>query len=360
MILSMALYFLYPATKNLPTRENDIEGADFFWTDAGGKSYTVEADYVIETQAGWYKLIVVKGRYYLDAGRKNYVNLSSETALFNEKKNIMELKGNVEFRSSEGYKATSDSMYLDLNQKTAYTADKVTLNGMQGTTVSQKGMIMYMGVKKILLYGPVTSIFNSTTSQSPIKVESRTVEADYGSRPLSKLPHDEQSLEDEKSSSSSVELAHEPRIILKSTTPLTSGVELGKMSITYHENVWVSQANAFDLYCDKARIFYAKNEQSKYIIKQIQFLGKVRVVRGERIAAGDFGALDPQNKVMILRGNVALKEKDAYLEGEEVHYNTGNGIFTVHKAKQSKHTSGKQDRIKVILEATRDDHSKRH
>lgn len=130
----------------------------------------------------------------------------------------------------------------------------------------------------------------------------------------------------------------------------------------YQTNVFVQKKENYDLYCDRAKLFFitekALNSTAKAStgnIKKIELYDNITIVKGPKIAKGDFGTIYPKEKLIILTGKVALKEKtktkEQYLEGTEVKYYIDKGIF---KVKNDTTTSaGAKGRVKIIVnEAT--------
>jgi lipopolysaccharide transport protein LptA len=126
----------------------------------------------------------------------------------------------------------------------------------------------------------------------------------------------------------------------------------------YKKNVFVRKKENFDLYCDKAKIFFAtkksSNEKIKAStgnIKKIELYNNITIVKEPKTAKGDFGIIYPKKKLIVLTGNVALREKtegkDTYLEGSEVKYYMNTGIFKIKNDVLS--NDNKKGRVTVIL-----------
>jgi len=140
-------------------RSYDIESADFFGVNAQGKHYNLKADYVIKIGKDNYKLDRVYAKYYLDKNREKYTEVFSKVGFFNERKNLLDLKGDVEFILSHGYRMLTDNFFIDMNTHIAHTTDEAFVSGAQGKVLSKGGVTVYMKNKRIVFNGPIQSAF---------------------------------------------------------------------------------------------------------------------------------------------------------------------------------------------------------
>ena len=126
----------------------------------------------------------------------------------------------------------------------------------------------------------------------------------------------------------------------------------------YQTNIFVQKKGNFDLYCDRAKIFsITKKSSGKNInisignIEHIELYDNITIVKGAKIAKGDFGIIYPQKKLIILTGKVKLKEKtesnENYLEGSEVEYYIDQEVFKIKN--NTVPNNQKKRRVKVIL-----------
>jgi lipopolysaccharide export system protein LptA len=125
----------------------------------------------------------------------------------------------------------------------------------------------------------------------------------------------------------------------------------------YQTNVYVHKKNGFDLHCDRAKIFFTnkrsldrQTKANSSNIDRIELYDNISIVKGTRMAKGDFGTIYPKKKLIVLTGKVALKEKtdqrEGYLEGSEVKYYIDRGIFDI---KNDRPGTQKNGRVRVIL-----------
>lgn len=154
---SYYFYILY-SQSHLPIQEYDIENVDFFGINAG-KLYNVKADYVVKTGKDLYKLTNISGVYYLDAAKTDKIFLSSSTGFFNNEKNLLDLTDKVQLDMTGGYSLITDSCQIDTNRKLANAKNSVLIRGMQGEVISKEGGTLFWDNKKILLHGPINSMF---------------------------------------------------------------------------------------------------------------------------------------------------------------------------------------------------------
>lgn len=138
-------------------------------------------------------------------------------------------------------------------------------------------------------------------------------------------------------------------------------IDYAKNIVEYKENVVAHQDGGFDLYCSNAKIFYATSKASgdKTIgtkeIKQIEFFNGVTLLKDDKIGKGDFAVLYPQRKLILFKGNVAIKDQRGYLEGQMADYDINKGIFKVYSSATTKRTPSPQSRVKIILNSNTGD-----
>jgi len=114
----------------------------------------------------------------------------------------------------------------------------------------------------------------------------------------------------------------------------------------YIDNVFVNQ-NKLNIQCDLMKIYYEKSktltsEKPKDEIKQIEMFGNVVVSENDNIAKGDKAKYLKETEVMIIEGNASLKNKDGYMEGEHVTYNTKTSKFKITG-------TAEKNRVRIIL-----------
>lgn len=159
VVISASYYFyIIYSRSHLPLSEYDIENVDFFGVNSG-KLYNVKADYVVKTGKDSYKLTTISGVYYLDATKTDKILLSSASGFFNREKNLIDLTDKVRLDMTGGYSLMTDSCRIDINQKLANTKNSVLIRGIQGEVISKDGATIYWDNKKILLHGPINSMF---------------------------------------------------------------------------------------------------------------------------------------------------------------------------------------------------------
>ena len=148
---------------------------------------------------------------------------------------------------------------------------------------------------------------------------------------------------------------HEPIYINSNTLE----VDYAEGIAEYKTNVFVQKKGGFELHCDRAKIFFVIKQSSENKIKasagnikRIELYDNITIVKEPKIAKGDYGVIHPKKKLIILTGNVALKEKtdkrESYVEGSEVQYYMKEGIFKIKNEKSSD-----KGRVKIILNETK-------
>lgn len=141
-------------------------------------------------------------------------------------------------------------------------------------------------------------------------------------------------------------------------------IDYAKNVIEYKDNVVAHQDGGFDLYCSHAKILYATNKSSNdktsnaKKIEQIEFFNGVTIVKDDKIGKGDFAVLYPQRKLILFKGNVAIKDQHGYLEGEMADYDINRGIFRVYSSATTKRMKSPQGRVKIILNSNKEDQIK--
>jgi lipopolysaccharide transport protein LptA len=124
----------------------------------------------------------------------------------------------------------------------------------------------------------------------------------------------------------------------------------------YIDNVFVKQ-NDFNLSCNKMIIYYKGNADNMFLaghsndsqetsIKKIDFFENVIISKDGKIAKGDTGEFSPKVNLITLAGNVSLKERSNYMEGEQATYNTKTGVFKVIGGKS------KNNRVQILISDT--------
>jgi len=310
-------YYLHTQKYKYSFPGYDIENADFFGATGQGKAFNVKANYAKKISPSVYNLNTIYCKYFLDPGREKYIEVISPTGVLNEEKSLLDLNGGVEFIASYGYRMLTENFFIDLNKHISTTKDEVLVSGAQGKVVSKDGMIIYMKDKKITFHGPIKSMFiendgKSLGTDEAIYINSDTLDVDY-----------------------------------------ENGIA------EYKTNVFVQKNGGFDLYCDRAKIFFVikqatenKIKASSGNIKRIELYDNITIVKEQKTAKGDSGVIYPKEKLIILTGNVALKDKtdkrEGYLEGSEVRYYMNEGVFKVKNEDASK-----KGRVKIILGETK-------
>ena len=98
-------------------RGYDIENGNFFSTSSDGKSYNLKASSIINIGKKLYKLNKVYGQYFMDKQNDKYTEVISNTGTFDESKNLLYLKENVEFILSQGYRMMTDSFFIERSHR---------------------------------------------------------------------------------------------------------------------------------------------------------------------------------------------------------------------------------------------------
>ncbi len=119
----------------------------------------------------------------------------------------------------------------------------------------------------------------------------------------------------------------------------------------YIGNVLITQESikrsTLKISCNKMIIYYKKTTQQTHTdtsIEKIDFIEKVTINEGNKVAQGDKGYFDSKSKLIILTGKVALKEENQYMEGQKVTYNTETKLFKMIGNNKS------NDRVRILIE----------
>lgn len=140
---------------------NQAKNIHFDGVDSHQQPYVLVANEGVEYENNRSKLKMPVLTIHLNSGE--IVTLSSEKSVYDRKKQLLELIGNVVLTHSTGYEFTTPHAWANLADSSAYGEDPVTGVGPQGDIFAQMGFLLTEKGDKIKFMGrPELKIFEGT------------------------------------------------------------------------------------------------------------------------------------------------------------------------------------------------------
>jgi lipopolysaccharide export system protein LptC len=147
----------YKVPTNVPSAASTMQGAQYRGIDANGQPFTLTATTANQRGANDIALARPQGDITLHSGA--WIMLKSDTGVFDQKRQVLGLNGNVTLYRNDGTTMTGPDAKIDLKQGSATSASPVqaagpfgTLNAAGGFTITDRGTdVVFNGPVKLTL-----------------------------------------------------------------------------------------------------------------------------------------------------------------------------------------------------------------
>lgn len=145
--------------------ENELIKPKFRSEDDKDQPYTIEADRAFQTQQNEDFVKLENPTADLSLKDGTWLNMEANEGLYDQKKQILDLKGNVGLSNTDGYIMTTKQIYLNMEDRSADTNEAVNLNGPDAV-IDASGFSADSQTSTFTFKGPARMIIRETPAQN--------------------------------------------------------------------------------------------------------------------------------------------------------------------------------------------------
>jgi lipopolysaccharide export system protein LptC len=146
----------YKVPANVPAAASTMQGAQYRGIDQNGQPFTLTANTANQRGANDIALAKPQGDITLHSGA--WIMLKSDTGMFDQKQQVLGLKGNVTLYRNDGTTMTGPEARIDLKKGSATSTSPVQAAGPFGTLDASGGFTITDRGADVVFNGPATLV----------------------------------------------------------------------------------------------------------------------------------------------------------------------------------------------------------